>query len=154
MLTQTESRTSNLTDLITGDSEAKITDFLRSSLLANFYLQNCNKKLNKTVSVNRNTFFVFSLIHYSCSIYVVLSREWSRVLICNCTGAAWPTLQITVSVIGDLLNYTSHRFYWFWNNKNYQITLLVKYWKLYICCPNTITFESYHTHSNQWSHDR
>ena len=91
------------------------------------------------MSVNRNTFPVFSLIHYSCSIYVVLSREWSRVLICNVRGAAWPTLQITVSVIGDLLNYTSHRFYWFWNNKNYQITLLVKYWKLYICCPNTIT---------------
>ena len=29
MLTQTESRTSNLTDLITGDSLAKITDFLK-----------------------------------------------------------------------------------------------------------------------------
>ena len=109
--------------------------------------------------MNRNTFPDFSLIHYSCSISYLEaaagSSESSRagVLICNCSGAAWPTLQITVSVIGDLLNYTSHRFYWLWNNKNYQITLLVKYWKLYICCPNTITFESYHTHSDQWSHD-
>ena len=45
MLTQAESRTSNLTDLITGDSEAKITDFLRGSLLADFYVQNRNKKI-------------------------------------------------------------------------------------------------------------
>ena len=63
MLTQVESRSSNLTDLITRNSEAKITDFSRGSLLADFYLQNCNKKLNKTISVNRNTFLVFSLIH-------------------------------------------------------------------------------------------
>ena len=74
-MTQTESRTSNLKDLITGDSEAKITDFLRGSLLADFYLQNCNKKSNKTVSVNSNTFPVFSLMHYSCSIYYLEAAE-------------------------------------------------------------------------------